>query len=57
MRYGLQAHEGCGTGSSGVRATATERAEAASEGRMRRDQGRRGARQENWLSCVREKQA
>jgi hypothetical protein len=57
MRYGLQAHEGRGTGSSGVQATTRQRAEAASEGGMRRDQGRRGARGENWLSCVREKQA
>ncbi|KAH8629414.1 hypothetical protein IG631_16671 [Alternaria alternata] len=57
MRYGLQAHQGRVTGLCNVQAAITKRAEAASEGRMRRDQGRRGARKENWLSCVREKQA
>jgi hypothetical protein len=57
MRYGLQAHQGQVIGLSDVKATTTEWAEAASEGRMRRDQGRRSARKENWLSCVREMQA
>ena len=52
MRYGLQAHQGRVTGLCNGQAAITERA-----GRMLRDQGRRGARKENWLSCVREKQA